>query len=281
MSDVIDIALETGTEEVLPGNYRNITPQDTAIIQAKTERKAIIAALDSGTLACLPGKDGFADTQAATNVVNNTLYHGSSQLILKEFQHRNGFPTAEYCTQEQIEKASNHAGKKIYIKNGSHGVTLNFLIEGEQKSVRLFNLAQIQNPEGIKSYAVFLAENRENYLKERYGNNYHPSTVTGTGTTITCSSTKPDVYLGEYLAAISTNGKFRASPEQAAEFSAKTKEFIFTRNEAGHINPFNLSRLGGQASKYCKEILPQIGENTPAKAPEYTHTLSQDQDIGR
>jgi len=281
MSDMVTVAQEGSREEILPGSYRNITPQDAAIIQAKTERKMIVAALDNGSLACLPRENGFADTQAATNVVNNTIYHGSSQLILKDFQQRNNFPTAEYCTPDQIEKASNHTGEKIFIKRGSHGITLNFLIDGEQKSVRLFNVAQLQNPEGIKTYAAFVEASRENYLKEKYGENYRPRVTSEAGATITCSSSNPDVYLGEYLAAISTRGKFKVSPEQAVEFSAKAKEFIFTRNEAGHINPFNLSRLGSQASKYCKEFLPEVRENSPQKAPEHERNRSQDPDIGR
>jgi hypothetical protein len=242
----------------LPTDYENFSKNDLAIINAKYDRKKFIAALESGTLACLPGADGLADTQAACNVVNRTVYRGTGQLLLKDFQKQNGFPTAEYCTASQIEKASSHVGEKIYIKKGSKGITLNFQVDGEPKNVRLFNIAQIHSPELIREYADYLAKNRENYLKEKYGEHYHPKSNTAARKEISCSSSNPDAYLGEYLAALSVNGTFRVSSTQAEEFKQKTKDFIFEPNAAGHINPFNLNRLGGHASAYCKQILPEI-----------------------
>ncbi|MDR2019142.1 MAG: ArdC family protein [Treponema sp.] len=255
-----------GEQNALPADFSGASQNDLAIIRAKYERKQFIAALDSGTLSCLPGKNGFADTLPARNAVNNTTYRGSSQLLLKIFQKLNGFPTAEYCTFDQVEKAAGFTGQRTRLKKGSKGITLNFRIEGEQKSVRLFNIAQVNNPEAIRSYAEYLSQNRETYLREKYGEQYKPAGKPAKGPALTCSSSDPEVYLGQYLAAVSLERPFRVSPQQAAEFARKTKDFIFERNTEGHINPFNLNRLGSKASSYCKQMIPEItkqrsGEN--------------------
>jgi hypothetical protein len=242
----------------IPADFSGVSQNDLTIISAKHDRKQFIAALDSGVLSCLPGKNGLADTQPARNAVNRTTYRGSSQLLLKIFQKKNGFPTAEYCTFDQVEKAANYTGQRTHLIKGSKGITLNFQINGEQKSVRLFNIAQVNNPETIRAYAEHLSQNREEYLKQKYGGQYRPGEKPAKGPAITCSSSDPDVYLGQYLAAVSLERPFRASPQQAAEFARKTKDFIFERNEAGHINPFNLNRLGSKASSYCKEMIPEV-----------------------
>jgi hypothetical protein len=246
-----------------PADYADMNRNDLAIISAKADRKKFIAALDGGTLACLPGEDGLADTQAACNVVNRTTYHGSSQLLLKDFQKRNGFPTAEFCTYEQMEKAARFAGvNTLYLKKGTRGITLNFQIEGEQKSVRLFNVAQIQNPQPVYAYAEHLAQTRENALREKYGEHYRPSGSNAGGPPVMCTTSEPSGYLGQYLAALSLGRPFKATPEQAAEFTQRTKDFIFERNTAGHINPFNLNRLGSKASACCKEFIPEIAASS-------------------
>jgi hypothetical protein len=242
----------------IPADFSGVSQNDLAIISAKHDRKQFIAALDSGALSCLPGKNGLADTQPARNAVNQTTYRGSSQLLLKIFQKQNGFPTAEYCTFDQVEKAANFTGQRTHLIKGSKGITLNFQINGEQKSVRLFNIAQVNNPETIHVYADHLSQNREAYLKEKYGEQYKPAGKSAKGPAIACSSSDPDIYLGQYLAAVSLERPFRASPRQAAEFAQKTKDFIFERNEAGHINPFNLNRLGSKASSYCKQMIPEV-----------------------
>jgi hypothetical protein len=260
--------------EAQPSSYENISKTDQAIINAKYDRKKFIAALEDGTLACLPGADGLADTQAACNVINRTIYQGSGQLLLKDFQKQNGFPTAEFCTGEQIEKASGFAGKKIYIKEGERGVSLNFSLNGEPASIRLFNIAQVHNPELIRAYADHRAREQETYLREKYGENYRPNTNEGSKPPVSCTSAEPEEYLGQYLAALTDGRKFKASPAQAEEFKQKTKEFIFEKTPAGHINPFNLNRLGGKASTMCRQILPEIRETpgpetggTPKKEP--------------
>jgi hypothetical protein len=247
-----------GEQNAVPADFSGVSRNDLAIISAKHDRKQFIAALEAGTLACLPGKDGFADTQPARNAVNRTTYHGSSQLLLKIFQKQNNFPTAEYCTFDQVEKAAAFSGRRTNITKGSKGITLSFQINGEQKSVRLFNIAQVNNPEWVRAYADHLAQNREAYFKEKYGDQYRPNEKPAKGPAVTCSSSDPDAYLGQYLAAVSLERPFRASPQQAAEFAQKTRDFIFERNEAGHINPFNLNRLGSKASSYCKNMIPEV-----------------------
>jgi hypothetical protein len=258
MSDSFMPAGSPGEQATLPADFSGVSQNDLAIISAKHDRKQFITALDSGALACLPGKNGLADTQPARNVVNRTTYHGSSQLLLKIFQRQNGFPTAEYCTFDQVEKAADFTGQRTHITKGSKGITLSFRINGEQKNVRLFNIAQVNNPETVHAYAEHLSQNRETYFKEKYGDQYRPSEKPAKGPAITCSSSDPDAYLGQYLTAVSLERPFRVSSQQAAEFAQKTKDFIFERNEAGHINPFNLNRLGSKASSYCKQMIPEV-----------------------
>jgi hypothetical protein len=258
MSDSFAPPSSPREQNPVPADFSGVSQNDLAIISAKHDRKQFIAALDSGSLACLPDKNGFADTQPARNAVNRTTYRGSSQLLLKIFQKQNGFPTAEYCAFDQVEKAANFTGQRTHLIKGSKGVTLNFQINGEQKSVRLFNIAQVNNPEAIRAYADHLAHNREEYLKQKYGDQRRPAEKPAKGPAIACSSSDPDVYLGQYLIAVSLERPFRASRQQAAEFAQKTKDFIFERNEAGHINPFNLNRLGSRASNYCKAMIPEI-----------------------
>jgi hypothetical protein len=81
-----------------------------------------------------------------------------------------------------------------------------------------------------------------------------------------CTTSEPSGYLGQYLAALSLQRPFTATPEQAAEFTRRTKEFIFERNTLGHINPFNLNRLGSRASAYCKDFIPEL--TRPSRSPE-------------
>ncbi|MDR1105783.1 MAG: ssDNA-binding domain-containing protein [Treponema sp.] len=260
MSDTMIFPSSQRASEAQPGNYENISKNDLAIINAKYDRKKFIAALDAGTLACLPDSNGLADTQAACNVINRTTYRGSGQLLLKDFQKQNEFPTAEFCTGDQIEKASGFAGKKIYIKKGARGITLNFSINGEQTSARLFNIAQVHNPDLIRAYAEHRAQERETYLQEKYGENYRPKMNEPDKPAVSCTSSDPDVYLGQYLAAVTDGRQFKVSPRLAEEFKQKTKDFIFEKNPAGHINPFNLNRLGSKASSLCRQILPEIRE---------------------
>jgi len=282
MADSFSPSGQTNDQTPQPTDFANISKDELSIISAKSDRKKFINALDAGTLACLPDQNGFADTKPAVNVVNNTIYRGSGQLLLKVFQKQNAFPTAEYCTFDQIEKANNFYGqKKAFLMKGSRGISLNFVIEGEQKSIRLFNIAQVRNPEIVRSYADHLAQKKENYLQQKYGDQYHPRANTVIGPAISCTSSEPSEYMGQYLAALSLGRQFQATVEQGAEFKAKTKDFIFERNEAGHINPFNLNRLGSRASHYCKEVIPQLANPAPREQQTRAAHKAAEPSMGR
>jgi hypothetical protein len=282
MADSFSPSGQTNDQTSQPADFANISKNELAIINAKSDRKKFINALDAGTLACLPDQDGFADTKPAVNVVNNTIYRGSGQLLLKVFQRQNEFPTAEYCTFDQLEKANDFFGqKKAFLIKGSRGISLNFLIDGEQKSIRLFNIAQIRNPEVVRSYADHMAQAKENYLQQKYGDQYHPKANTVSGPAIICTSSEPSEYMGQYLAALSLGRQFRATAEQSVEFSAKAKDFIFEKNEAGHINPFNLNRLGSRASHYCKEVIPNLVNQEPREQQTRAAHKTAEPSMGR
>jgi hypothetical protein len=78
------------------------TPAEQAFLTAVHQRNVIAEALKNGSLSCLPGKDGYADTSPAVNIANGTRYHGANLLCLKENQKQNGFPTAEYVSQKDF-----------------------------------------------------------------------------------------------------------------------------------------------------------------------------------
>ena len=57
-------------------------------------QKTILSALKNGSLSCLPGADGFADTAPVLDFVDKLTFTGSALLYFK-LQHReNGFHTA-------------------------------------------------------------------------------------------------------------------------------------------------------------------------------------------
>ena len=239
------------------------TPEEQAFLNALHQRKVIADALKAGTLSCLPGADGYADTEPAVNIANGTRYHGASQLSLKEFQKQNGFPTAEYMTQDAIQKSG------IPIRKGEHGVTISFQAkneesgEWEQKNVRLFNVAQSAKPAELKAYAAQQVEEKAqekiDFLKKQHGENYQPleRKERAPAPEVTCSSTEPEKYLGAYLAAVSMGSKFKVTPEQKAEFAQKMETSLFERGANGHTNPFKLSKICNAANDHCKEVIKQ------------------------
>ncbi|MDR2445611.1 MAG: ArdC family protein, partial [Spirochaetaceae bacterium] len=118
----------------IPADFFGVSQNDLAIISAKHDRKQFIAALDSGARSCLTGRNGLADTQPARNAVNRTAYRGSSQLLLKIFQKQNGFPTAEYCTFDQVEKAARGCAQ---LKNKSAGAVKLLLADADGEPGRI------------------------------------------------------------------------------------------------------------------------------------------------
>jgi hypothetical protein len=264
-----------------------------AVINATFQRKVVADAIKNGTLACLPGADGYADTTTpAVNIMTpQKPYHGEAQLFLKAFQkqEQNGFPTAEYVTYHQIDKCR-ESGVNVYVREGQKGVTL--LIgekdeetgEWENKKIRLFNVAQLNSPKAIKEWAEKqIAEQAQKdleYKQMQYGSGYKPpeSKPKEPGPEIVCTSTEPVKYLGQYLAAVSMGSKFKVSPEQSAEFSEKMVKALYVpmeprRNEQkGEVKPpplnketgqpitdcFSLEKISRAASKECKEFMRDL-----------------------
>ena len=249
MSDEFDPGAENEEQ-------RNWSPQEKAFLAQMHQRKVVAAALEKGTLSCLPGKDGYADTAPAHNVTTGTHYHGATLLQLKEFQKEKGFPTAEFVTFDAATKAG------VPIRKGQTGVSIAFsakndLGEWENKTARLFNIAQTASPAALKKWAE--AE-KEAYQKSQYGEQYEAPKPgpRKEGPVIACSSTEPEKYLGEYLAAVSMGGKFKVSPEQAAEFGEKLNGALHAKMENGHSNPFVLSRISNAAGDHCKEVIKEV-----------------------
>jgi hypothetical protein len=257
------------------------TPEEAAFLNVLHQRKVVAEALKDGSLACLPGPDGYADTEPAVNLANGTRYHGTNQLYLKDFQKKNGFPTAEYVTAAAVEKSG------LPIRKGQRGVWISFKDQNketgqrESKNVRLFNIAQAVSPAKLKEAALGQAaekrREKEEYLRQMYGDSWKPREPgeRKPGPEIVCSSTDPEKYLGQYLAAVSTGGTFKASPEQAAEFAQKMEGSLFQRMENGHTNPFKLSQICNAASEHCKSVIRE------ARAPERKSEQKQEQKRGR
>jgi hypothetical protein len=294
---------------------KELSPKQQAYIEAannaRFQRKVVADAIKAGTLSCLPGKDGYADITPAVNIMTpHKPYHGDAQLFLKAFQkqEQNGFPTAEYVTYHQIDKAR-EANNDLYVLKGQKGVSL---IIGEQKdtgewenkNIRLFNVAQINNPKAFKEWAAKEIENQAQKDLE------HWQTQHGTGSKppekqkekgpdeIVCSSTEPEKYLGQFLAAVSMGSKFKVSPVQAKEFSEKMLEAMYApmkpiKNEqTGEIrqpplnketdkpitDPFCLENICIAANKECKEFMRDFRMQTQQqKNPE----IKQEQEQSR
>jgi hypothetical protein len=250
------------------------TPAEITLINAKSDRKRIVAALDAGKLCCQPNENGYADTTPAKNLINDSLYHGTYQLLLKDHQKQNDFPTAEYGTFAQFDKASTAAGKEGVIKKGEHGFTITINDKGELKPIRLFNIAQAVHPDAVRVYAAQVSLEKQEYLKQTKGENYRePNPRTG-GAPIACVSTKPAEYLEQYFAALSLGREFKVTPQQSAQFAENMKNAIFEKGQTGHINPYNLNVICNKASEFCKPFMREfakIQENLQtAPAPKQT-----------
>jgi hypothetical protein len=141
---------------------KELSPEQLAAknawMEASHRRKVINDAIIAGTLGCLPGADGYADTAPAQNIMKNDdkVYHNANQLFLKDHQKQNGFPTAEYITYDQIKKAQeDNPDMHLFIRKGEKGVFLHVsekITEDkwEEKHIRLFNVAQVNKPKELK-----------------------------------------------------------------------------------------------------------------------------------
>ena len=316
----IDDYLDSLKGNVLPKNSEAeaaLSPREEAfkkaVSHAAYQRKVVADAVKNGTLCCLPGKDGYADTAPAVNIMTpNKPYHGENLLFLKAFQkqEQNGFPTAEYVTYHQIDKAREE-GVDLYVRKGQKGVSLIISEEKnpgewEDKDIRLFNVAQLNNPKAIKEWAGKKIEEQERkdleYKQTQYGAGYKPPEPKPKepGPEIVCSSTEPEKYLGQYLAAVSMGSKFKASPEQAAEFSEKMVKALYAPmesrvdKETGDIKPpplnretgqpitdvFSLEKISRKANQECVEFMRDLKmqaqkQNQPEQKQEQTQSVGK------
>jgi hypothetical protein len=281
---------------------KDLSPDERAFLNAINQRKVIMEALKNGTLSCLPGADGYADTQPAVNMVSENVYHGVNLLQLKEHQKENGFPTGEYITAGMFDKAKQDR-PSLYIRKGEKGVSIHFSEkketldangkpEYENKSVRLFNVAQASNPNALKNWVAQekILERQEytEYMRSHYGEKWQPPVQKPKepGPEVTCTSTEPAKYLGQYLAAVSMGGKFKVSPEQAAEFTKNMETAVYEKvgvsKKTGEeiTNPFKLSRISNEASQHCKDTIRDARiEAKKIEQPE--QKLEQQQSRGR
>jgi len=247
------------------GNARD--PKEEAFLATVHQRKVITEAMKAGNLCCLPGADGFADTKPAVNLVNGTFYHGANMMFLKEHARENGFPSAEYLTFDQVQKAR-VSNPDIAIRQGQKGVSIYVSEKNEEtgdwenKSIRLFNVAQTSKPAEVKAYAEEVQhqklKEKEAYLQTQYGTGFKlENKEKQSGPDIICSSTDPVQYIGQYLAAVSMGSKFQVTKEQAAEFAKNMENTLYEKMGNGHTNPFLLSKISNDASVVCKEVIKE------------------------
>ena len=235
------------------------TINDLAFFNAVQQQKNVTNGLKSGTMPCLPGQNGYADTAPAVNIVDGTQYQGANLLLLKEHQRRNGFPTAEYVSEEQIGKARLDR-PTISVKQGEEGISIFFNTKDEStggndwenKYARLFNVAQTNNPWELKAWANEQKQEKIEFMQKA------TETKQKSGPEIVCSSSDPAKYLGQYFAAVTMGRPFKASPEQAAQFAQKMETSLMQKSEKGHINPFQLSKISNEASLYCKDYMAEL-----------------------
>jgi hypothetical protein len=234
------------------------TVSELAFLNAARQQKAVTAGLKSGAMPCLPGASGYADTSPAVNVVDGKQYGGAALLLLKKHQRDNGYPTAEYISDGQIEKARLDR-PQISIRQGEEGISIFFDAkdessggEWEAKYVRLFNVAQTNSPWEVKAWANGQRQEKVEFLQKA------PEARQKSGPEIVCSSSDPAKYLGQYFAAVSLGRPFRASPEQAARFAQKMEASLTQTIDKGHVNPFQLSKISNEASLYCRDYMAEL-----------------------
>jgi len=202
----------------------------------RTRKVNIFESLEYGTSPCLPGRNGYADTAPAVNAVTGERYRGESLLVLKDFQQRNNFPTAEFIRTDQVDRAF---GPCAFNQKYS-AKALRSLSEGgkDYGDKDLFNVAQLVARDGREIKA--------------------PLSVKTPGPEITCSSTDPAKYLGQYFAAVETGGRFKVSPKQAKEFAANMKKSLTEPLGNGYGDPFKLSKICEAANLNSREIVKEI-----------------------
>jgi hypothetical protein len=249
-----------------PAEEKNLSPRELAFQNTVYQRNMVGAALKNGTLCCLPGKDGYADTAPAMNFLNHNVYKGDTLLYLKDHQKKNGFPTGEYLTHAQIEKAREDV-PDLFIEKGQKGVSIHVSEKNDEtgdwdeKHIRLFNVAQLKRP------AKFEAE-FEKWIED---NRSPKATQYSSGPEIACTSSDPVKYLGQYFAAVSKGVPFKADDETAKEFAKNMGDSLYkkigTSPKTGEpvTDPFSLSKICREANKCCKEFMTELSRQQNAE----------------
>jgi hypothetical protein len=234
------------------------TVNELAFLNATRQQKAVTAGLKSGAMPCLPDASGYADTSPAVNIVDGQQYSGAALLLLKKHQKDKQYPTAEYISDEQIKKAKLDR-PQISLKQGEEGISIFFDAKDESSGgdwesryVRLFNVAQTNNPWEVKAWANEQRQEKIEFLQKA------PEAKQKSGPEIVCSSSEPAKYLGQYFAAVTMGRPFKASPEIAAQFARKMEASLTQTIDKGHINPFQLSKISNEASLYCKDYMAEL-----------------------
>ena len=247
-------------------------------------RKLLTQRAEAGSLCCLPDANGNIDTTAVKNPVTGYTLTGLNQILAKQFVKDNNAPTPECITFEQVQAAGTRllAGVK-----GFSTITLDK--NNELSSTRYFSPAQTVNPEKIAELVALNQEKRAQYKEARLERAAQLQTERGAGCAdfygvhtgdrsarpdiaeITCTSTTPAGYIGQYLAAVSSGAVFKATKEQASAFVENLEHTLYERNEKGYTNPFKLIKISNEANQICKETLKQEYERLQKKAaPSYS-----------
>ena len=271
---------------------------DPSVTNAKVNRKNFMNALEDGSLACLPQADGKADVSDVKNVVNGTKYRGMTTLLLKNFSKLNGYPTNEYMTVQQLDKVNMEKqigwNDRLRIKKGEHGINIDFSVPkhdengkevkdpetgktvNEKITAKLFNIAQVENPEKLVEWAKEQAESRYEYAKEKAGDKWHEPNPDKVREVVNATSSDPAQYLAEYFDAMEKGKDFAASKEIVDGFKSKVNEYVWERKEGEerkpHVNPYRLNMLGYEANKKLSEMRTvkntKIRENYAKKSYE-------------
>lgn len=214
-------------------------------------RKTLVDAAKDGTLCCIPNEDGNVNTVPAANPTNNHMFEGINQLLAKQYAKNNNFESLYFIT-------------KSWIKANGYNLLSNakpfpFLPNPKQRpfkssyNVLYVHISQIEHGEKIitdKSYGEDLTS---------YGYEI-PSTqkvpiIKNNIQEIICSSSHPEKYLGEYLAAIQCGAKFIATQERAQAFVQEFIDAIHEKNEKRHTDIFKIESISEEAKNICKQIL--------------------------
>jgi hypothetical protein len=228
------------------------------------QRKTVSNALKNGSLSCLPGKDGYADTSPAMNIANGTRYHGANLLCLKENQKQNGFHTAEYVSQKDFISFMQDTGLGLAPNHKNTEVKIMISKGDYYDSEKFYNVSACAKPEELRKWAATQLQERtqekQEYMKNKLGDAYKPyeRKEGQPGTEVPAKSAEPEKYLGAYLAAVSMGGKFKPFPEQAAEFSKNFEASLYQKGQNGHTDPFKLSKICNAASEHCKEVIKEV-----------------------